>query len=87
MSDLLQLYQKPVYLLVFALLVRALFSAASNSPANMFLITWVSATSVVRCRHANPAFTLLEADRAPAARLAKKVYDIEFREWLGGGGD
>jgi hypothetical protein len=43
--------------------------------------------TIVRCRHANPAFTLLEADRAPAARLAKKVYDIEFREWLGGGGD
>jgi len=87
MSDLLQLYQKPVYLLVFALLVRALFSAASNSPANMFLITWVLATSVVRCRHANPAFTLLDTDRVPAMRLAKNVYDPALKEWLAGGGD
>jgi len=43
--------------------------------------------TIVRCRHANPAFTLLEADRVPAMRLAKNVYDPALKEWLAGGGD
>lgn len=38
--------------------------------------------TIVRCRHAHPAFFLLEPDRASAARLAKQVYDPELRQWL-----
>ncbi len=42
--------------------------------------------TIVRCRHANSDFTLLEPDCAPAARLAKQVYDPELRQWLVEGG-
>ncbi|MCJ7557543.1 MAG: hypothetical protein MUP90_11625 [Gammaproteobacteria bacterium] len=38
--------------------------------------------TLVRCRHANQEFKLLERDRVLASRLAKQVHDPELKVWL-----
>jgi len=43
--------------------------------------------TIVRCRHVNPEFKLLEADRVLAQRLAKQVHDPELKVWLVSCGD
>lgn len=43
--------------------------------------------TIVRCRHANPDFKLLEADRVTALRLTRYIHDPELRDWLAGNSD
>ena len=38
--------------------------------------------TIVRCRHVDSAFNLLEADRIPAQRLGRHIHDPELKDWL-----